>query len=37
MIIRDLSNVIGPRGDWSIPGLRVKRESEGKNRKYELI
>jgi hypothetical protein len=25
------------RGDWSIPGHRVKRDSEGKNRKYQLI
>jgi hypothetical protein len=25
------------RGDWSILGHRVKRDSEGKNRKYQLI
>jgi hypothetical protein len=25
------------RGDWSMPGHRVKRDSEGKNRKYKLI
>ncbi len=25
------------RGDWSMPGHRVKRDSEGKNRKYQLI